>query len=182
MTAKRHKLTDEQKIKVVQRLAGFDPPFLIRKWLREECGVSITPRALEYYDPNCYAGRHLLERWKSLFLATRKAIKEGSAEIGAANKMVRVRWLDGMVHDAMNKGDARFAAELLAQVAREMGESYTNRHRLEHTGKDGGPVEVKEVTDRQRARALAALINKAKAAPAEPAPAHADPATPEGGR
>src|SRR5436190_4004470 len=156
MTANRYKLTEEQKIKVVQRLAGFDPPFLVRKWLREECGVNITLQALEYYDPTSYAGRHLLKRWKSLFLATRKAILEDRAVIGAANKMVRVRWLDGLVHDAMNKGDAKLAADLLAQVAREMGGSYTNRQRLEHTGKGGGPVEVKEVTDRQRARALAA--------------------------
>jgi len=141
MTANRYKLTEEQKIKVVQRLAGFDPPFLVRKWLREECGVNITLQALEYYDPNCYAGRHLLERWKSLFLATRKAIKEGSAEIGAANKMVRVRLLDGLAHKAMNKGDARRTAKLLAQVAKEMGDSYTNKHKHEHSGPDGGPIE-----------------------------------------
>src|SRR5204863_325424 len=151
---------------------------LIHKWLREECDVNITCRALEYYNPTWHAGRHLLERWKRLFFATRKAILENMAEVGAANKMVRVHWLDGLVHDAMNKGDARLAADLLAQVAREMGGSYTNRQRLEHTGKGGGPVEVKEVTDRQRARALAALITKARAAPAEPGSDHAHAAKP----
>src|SRR5947207_15132102 len=105
MTAHRYKLTDEQKIKVVQRLAGFDPPCLIHKWLREECDVNITCRALEYYNPTWHAGRHLLERWKRLFFATRKAIIENMAEVGAANKMVRVHRLDVLVHDARNKGD-----------------------------------------------------------------------------
>ena len=44
-------------------------------------------------------------------------------EVGAANKMVRVRWLDAMVHDAMNRGEIKVAAKLLAQAAKEMGDT-----------------------------------------------------------
>ena len=127
MTNPRHKLTDEQKIKVVQRLAAYDPPAVILKWLREEYALTVDRTAVTYYDPNSYAGRRCPERWKTLFFAMRKATVANWAEIGAANKMVRVRWLDGLVHDAMDRGDAKLAAQILAQVAREMDPRYATK-------------------------------------------------------
>jgi len=118
-----NKLTDEQKTHVVQRLAGYESSASIAKWLRQECGVAISRQGVEYYDPTSYAGRHCAERWKELFHATRKAIADGYAEIGAANQMVRVCWLDAMARAAMDKGSFKLAADLLAQVAREMRET-----------------------------------------------------------
>jgi hypothetical protein len=158
------KLSNEQKTYVVQRLAGFDSGGAVAKWLREEYEVTISRQAIKYYDPTSYRGRRCAEPWKSLFYETRAAIIAGKAEIGAANKMVRVRWLDIMARAEMDKENSVRAAALLRQVAEEMGDRFTNRQKLEHTGKDGGTIDIAAVTDRDRVRALAALINKVKAA------------------
>jgi hypothetical protein len=150
----RRKLNREQKMQLVQRLAGFDSPRNIIRWLREEHDVIISRKGVAYYDPTTYAGRGLVEHWKTLFFATRNAILEERAEIGAANKMVRVRWLDAMVHDAMDRDDPRLAAHLLAQVAKEMGESRTNRQK-QHSGVQEDISEAE--LDRRIAAAAAAL-------------------------
>jgi hypothetical protein len=41
---------------------------------------------------------------------------------------------------------------------------YGDRVAMEHTGKDGGPIQTMEVSDEARARALAAFIAKTKGA------------------
>src|SRR3954469_17897064 len=99
MTKASHKLTTEQQIELVQRLAGYDSTRAIVKWLREEYGITLTRQTVLYYDPTSYCGRHGTDRWRSLFWETRKAITAGRADIGAANKMVRVRWLDAMARE-----------------------------------------------------------------------------------
>jgi hypothetical protein len=123
-----HKLTDAQKVQIVKRLAAYDPPEVILRWLQEEYGLTVDRTAILYYNPERYAGRRCPERWKTLFHEMRKTIVAGWAEIGAAHKMVRVRWLDAMVHDAMYSGDYRLAMKCLAQVRREMDPRYaTNK-------------------------------------------------------
>ena len=155
MTNPRHKLTDEQKIKVVQRLAAYDSPAVILKWLREEYALTVDRTAVTYYDPNSYAGRRCPERWKTLFFAMRKATVANWAEIGAANKMVRVRWLDRLVHDAMDRGDAKLAAQILAQVAREMDPRYATK-KQEYRQPPARDISDAEL-DRRIAAAAAAL-------------------------
>ena len=161
----KSKLSDEQKDYVVRRLAGHDSPSAIVKALAEDFGVSVTRNAVIRYDPTSYIGaRECAKRWRKLFLEARAAFNAGKTDIGAANKMVRVRWLDGMARAAMDKEHFMLAAALLKQVAEEMGDRFTNRQKLEHTGKDGGAIDIAAVSDHDRARAIAALINKAKAA------------------
>ena len=132
-TDTQKKLSEEQKIQVVQRLAGFHSKVAIIGWLREEHGITISRKGVAYYDPTTYAGRRLVERWKTLFFETRKAIREGRVEIGAANKMVRVRWLDAMARDAMDEREFKVAAQLLAQTAKEVGDTVPDRQKHEHS-------------------------------------------------
>jgi hypothetical protein len=161
---KARKLGDEHKMYVVVRLAGFDSPREVMEGLRADFGIVIARQSVEYYDPTYGAGTELAERWKTLFTETRARVLAGRALIGAANKMVRVRWLDQMVHEAREKGDTRHAAQLLVQAAMEMGDRFTNRQKLEHSGKDGGAIGLAAVSDYDRARAVVALINTVKAA------------------
>jgi hypothetical protein len=149
------KLTDEQKSFVVQQLAGFDSAASIIRRLREEYQVSITPTAVRYYDPTTYAGKGCPERWKTLFDATRKAIHDGRAEIGIANKMVRLRWLDAMAHDAMDNGKFKAATLILAQAAREMGEGYRKRKH------EQGEVQIGESDAELHAKLAAAVAEGA---------------------
>lgn len=136
------KLTDDQKEYVIERLAGFTGPGTVAAELLELYGVKIARQSVESYDPTKRAGRGLTKGLKALFEATRAKIIEGGADIGFRNKMVRVLALDQMARAAIEEKDRKGAAELLEQIAKEMGEAFTNRHRLEHTGKNGGPIQV----------------------------------------
>ena len=143
------KLNDRLKEYVVERLAGFDSPGAIVKSLREEFGVTITRQSIEQYHalrrPRC------AEKWKLLFVATRRAIIEGKAERGAANKMVRLRWRENMVLRAMEREDFALADRLLNSIASEVGEGKWEES------------EARPITEADRARVLAALIAQAEA-------------------
>jgi len=77
------KLTDEQKEYVVEHLAAFDRASAVQKGLLDEFGVKIVRQSVQFYDPTKRAGMGLDEKWKTLFHATREAMRNGSAEIGA---------------------------------------------------------------------------------------------------
>ena len=124
-----HKLTEEQQIYLVQRVAGFDSPRAIIKSMQEEFGITITHTTVQYYNPSTYHGRLSADKWKTLFDETRKAIIEGRVEIGVANKMVRLRRLDAMAQDAMDEGNFNSAVKVLAQAARETGERRAKKQR-----------------------------------------------------
>jgi len=170
------KLSDEHKTFVVQRLAGFDSVASTVKWLREEYQVSISRQSVRYYDPTTYAGRECPERWKTLFDATRKAIHDGRAEIGIANKMVRLRWLDAMAHDAMDQGKFKSATLILAQAAREMGEGYRKQKH------EQGEVRNGDLSDAEfRARLAAAVAEGAAILGLSLSPSPDDAGKPAGG-
>ena len=42
-----------------------------------------------------------------------------------------------MIATAIERGNVPLAAQLLEQAAKESGGAYTNKHQLEHSGKDG---------------------------------------------
>jgi hypothetical protein len=134
------KLTDEQQEYVVQRLAGYDSPSAVAKGLKEDFGVTITRQSIEYYDPTKEAGKDLAEKWRVLFDATRKAIIDGKADIGAANKMVRVRWREIMAQRKMDQGDYKTANDILDAIAKEMGDGFSNKRQHEHSGPAGAPL------------------------------------------
>jgi hypothetical protein len=54
------------------------------------------------------------------------------------------------------RGNSAMVAQLLEQAAKEMGDHYTDRRRLEHTGKDGkdlppqSPVTIFQLPDNGR--------------------------------
>ncbi len=126
------KLTEAEKIDVVLRLAGYDSPPAIARSLKEEFGITIAVSSIAFYDPTSCHGRRCPKRWATLFHETRAKIIAGLSDVGAANKMVRVRWLDQMARSQMAANDSAEARALLKQAAEEMGEGVTHRH--EHRG------------------------------------------------
>lgn len=134
------KLTDEVRAFVVQELACFETPVAVAEAVRKEFGVEITKQSVESYDPTKRAGRNLAKKWTVLFEATRKRFIDDPSPIGIAHRSSRLRILQRMAEQAERMRNLALAAQLLEQAAKEMGEAYTNRHRLEHTGKDGGPI------------------------------------------
>lgn len=131
------KLSTEAKTFVVQSLACFDPPKVIQDALKADFGATITLQGIEAYDPHKTAGRRLSQRWRTLHEETRKAFLEDASKIGISHRTVRLRALQRMAERAESMGNLPLAAQLFEQAAKEVGDSYTNRHKLEHTGRDG---------------------------------------------
>jgi len=84
-------------------------------------------------------------------------------------------YLDGRGEDARQVRRVKFklASKLVALelLGKHLG---LFKDRVEHTGKDGGPVEVKHYTDIEAARWIGRLLSKV----ANASPANADPASP----
>lgn len=132
------KLTDESRAFVVQALAMFDAPGVVAAAVRKEFGVTITPQAIEAYDPTKRAGAKLSDKWKALFEATRASFLEDFGKIAISHRAVRLRALQRMAEMAEGRGQIQLAAQLLEQAARETGNAYTNKREV--TGKDGEPL------------------------------------------
>lgn len=132
------KLTDEARAYVVQALACYDAPSVVREAVKKEFGITITPQAVEAYDPTKRAGAKLSEKWKAMFEETRRTFLEDTARVGISHRAVRLRALQRMVEKAENMSNLALASQLLEQAAKEMGNAYTNRREV--TGRNGEPL------------------------------------------
>ena len=157
------RLSDEVRTFIVQSVACFDTPSVVVAAVKKEFGEAVTPQAVEAYDPTKRAGRNLSAKWRALFEETRKTFLEDTAAIGVSHRAVRLRALARLQETAEKQGNIALAAQLLEQVAKECGDAFTNRREL--TGKNGGPVQTEDVTDRADAftRAILGLATRAAA-------------------
>lgn len=153
----RGKLTDEVRTFIVQSLACFDPPSVVVAAVKKEFGLTVTPQSVEAYDPTKRAGKNAARRWRALFDETRKAFLEDTSKIAISHRAVRLRALQRMAEKAESMGNMALAAQLHEQAAKECGDAYSNRHKLEHTGKDGkdlpapaAPVTIFQLPDNGR--------------------------------
>lgn len=138
-------IPENVKLRVVQGLACFDSLSQVAKDIKAEFGVTVTPQQCECYDPNKRQGNRLSEKLKAIFIETRKAFLEDTSQIGVSHKAVRLRTLQRLIERAETQGNVAMTAQLLEQVAKEAGDAYTNRHRLEHTGQGGGPIKTQSL-------------------------------------
>lgn len=155
-------LSDDVKAFIVQALACFDTPQQVAASVKEELGIVVNRQQCEAYDPSKYVGRNLSKKWRALFAATRTAFLEDQASIPIANQNFRLRALDRLYQQAATRGNAPLAAQLIEQAAKETGGAFTNRHKLEHTGKGGGPMQaISTVTSDpvEAAKIYASLMN-----------------------
>lgn len=134
------KLTEEARAYVVQALACYDAPSVVREAVKKEFGLTITPQAIEAYDPTKRAGAKLSDKWKAIFEETRRAFLEDSARIGISHRAVRLRALQRLADKAESMNNLSLASQLLEQAAKEVGNAYTNRR--EHTGAGGAPIKT----------------------------------------
>lgn len=130
-------LKDDAKLFIVQRLACFDTPSQVSKAIKEEMGLIVTPQQAECYNPNRKIGKDLSEKWKRVFEETRKTFLDNTSDIGISHKAVRLRTLQRMAEKAESQGNMVLAATLLEQAAKECGDAFTNKHKVDHTSSDG---------------------------------------------
>lgn len=128
------KLTDEQQAFVVQSLACFDSPKTVADALKKEFGVEVTPQTVEAYDPNKRAGAKLSKKWRELFTATRQKFIDDTSSIGWAHRATRLRMIQRVGERAENMGNLALALAAAEQAAKEVGDSFTNKHKVEHAG------------------------------------------------
>jgi len=124
-------LSDELKTFIVQQLACFDPPSMVVKAVKAEFGETVTPQQVESYNPERRAGQNLGEHLRELFRSTREAFLEDTASIGISHRVTRLRTLQRLADRAETQGNIALAAQLVVQAAKEVGDVFTNRQRID---------------------------------------------------
>nr|WP_245450815.1 DUF2280 domain-containing protein [Methylobacterium brachiatum] len=124
-------LSDEVKTFIVQQLACFDPPSVVVKAVKAEFGETVSPQQVESYNPERRAGQNLGEQFRELFRVTREAFLEDTASIGISHRVTRLRTLQRLADRAETQGNIALAAQLVVQAAKEVGDVFTNRQRID---------------------------------------------------
>lgn len=139
-------LKPEVKAFIIQMLACYDTPSQVVEAVQKDFGIAITRQQVETHDPTKVSGKTLAKKWVDMFNATRDRFLNEISDIPIANKAYRLRVLHRMSTTAENMKNIGMTAQLLEQAAKEVGEAYTNRQKVEHTGANGGPIESTTLT------------------------------------
>ncbi|WP_038910928.1 DUF2280 domain-containing protein [Dickeya dadantii] len=127
---------------IVQSLACFDTPSQVVELVKKEFGLSITRQQVESHDPTKANGRGLAQKWVDMFNVTRERFQNEISDIPIANKAYRLRVLDRMATRAEGMKNLALTAEIIEQAAKECGDAYTNKHKYEHSGPNGGAIQT----------------------------------------
>jgi hypothetical protein len=103
-------------------LARYETPTRVAASVEAEFGVAIDRRQVYAYDPA--GSRPPAQRWIDLHAATRAKFLAAVAEIGVAQKLVRLRMLDRFANRADENNQMERAAAFLVQAAKECGGFY----------------------------------------------------------
>lgn len=131
MAAKKQ-LSEEAKRFIVKSLAVYDRPSDVMTSVKEKFGVKITRAGVQCYDPTKAAGEDLNEELKKLFLEIRKQFDE-SEDLPLSKKRTRIKRLSEIADKLEDMGNLMGAADILEQIAKEQGDAYTNRFKVEQS-------------------------------------------------
>ncbi|EIX9363657.1 DUF2280 domain-containing protein [Klebsiella pneumoniae] len=135
-------LKPEVRAFIVQELACFDTPSQIVESVQKEFKVQVTRQQVASHDPTKVAGKGLAQKWVDLFNRTRDRFLNEISDIPIANKAYRLRVLDRMATNAEKMKNYGMTSQLIEQAAKEMGDAYTNKHKFEHSGPNGGAIQT----------------------------------------
>ena len=130
-------LSPEVKAFIVQALACFDTPTQIASQVKQEFGLDISIQQVSSYDPTKAIAKNLGQKWIDLFNPTRSRFQTELSDIPIANKAYRLRALNRMMTSAEKMRNMALAASLMEQAAKEVGDAYSNKQKVEHTSPDG---------------------------------------------
>lgn len=130
-------LSTEVKAFIVQSLACYETPARVIELVKEHFKVTVTRQQVSAYDPANAMAKSLSQKWVELFNSTRTRFQTEISDIPIANKAYRLRTLDRMAANTEKMRNFALTAQLIEQAAKECGDAYTNRQRLEHTSPDG---------------------------------------------
>ncbi|WP_213780964.1 DUF2280 domain-containing protein [Enterobacter hormaechei] len=135
-------LKPEVKAFIIQSLACFDTLAIVGEAVQKQFGIKVTPQQIESHDPTKASGKGLAQKWVDLFHETRKRFQTEISDIPIANKAYRLRALDRMMNNAEKMRNISLATEIIEQAAKECGDAYTNKHKFEHSGPNGGAIQT----------------------------------------
>lgn len=139
------KLSEEQKFFLVDMFATYAKLTDVLKQFAERWPeTTITKQSAQYYDPTTYAGRELAGSLKTRFNDVRERYREEAAAVPSTARAHRIRKLEELADrciimsaKAEERGNLAFAEKLLdraqnifEQIAKEMGDVYTNTHKV----------------------------------------------------
>ncbi|HHR1002895.1 TPA: DUF2280 domain-containing protein [Raoultella planticola] len=130
-------LKPEVKAFIIQMLACYDTPSQVVEAVQKDFGIAITRQQVETHDPTKVSGKTLAKKWVDLFNAARERFLNEISDIPIANRAYRLRVLQRMSTTAENMKNIGMTAQLLEQAAKEVGEAYSNKQKVEHTSPDG---------------------------------------------
>ncbi|HCF7935624.1 DUF2280 domain-containing protein [Klebsiella grimontii] len=130
-------LKPEVKAYIIQMLACYDTPSQVVDAVQKDFGIAITRQQVETHDPTKVSGKTLAKKWVDMFNTTRDRFLNEISDIPIANKAYRLRVLQRMSTNAENMKNIGMTAQLLEQAAKEVGEAYSNKQKVEHTSPDG---------------------------------------------
>lgn len=126
-------IPDEVKRYIVVALACYDSPSAVAEAVREEFKIDLPRQSIQNYDPTKYAGRNLAKQWREMFHAEREAFKKATSDIPIAQRAFRLRALHRMADKAEKMRNLPLAAQLMEQAAKEVGDVFTNRQKVDLT-------------------------------------------------
>lgn len=131
-------LNNKVKAFIVQGLATYMTPSEVVEAVNQEFdGLKVTRQQVSNYDPGKAAAVNLSQKWKDLFKKFRDDFNNDIQAIPIANKAYRLNMLDRMARDAEKSKNKPLAASLLEQAAKDVGEVYTNKQKVDNTSSDG---------------------------------------------
>lgn len=136
------KLKENVQRFIVQEFACFKTPSEVAKLVKDEFGIELTRQQCSIYDAAKLSSRTLAKKWRVLFEDTRKAYREKMADIPIANQSYRLEQLQMLYQEAYRRKNVALCSQLMEQAAKELGGMFTAKRLLEHTGKDGQPIQT----------------------------------------
>lgn len=156
------RLNETMKAFVVERLACMATPTDVVEEVKEIFGLELSRQQVHYYDPTAPAAK-TPKKWRELYEVTQEAWLTTRSRAGVAYQNRRLEELDRLYERVKRSGNYPLALQILEQAAKEMGGVFTNRHKHEHMGKDGKPIEHRDLSHDEllaRARVLARRVTE----------------------
>jgi len=125
-------LRDPERREIVQRLACFESPTEVAEWASAEFEKDVTPNQVHHYDPT--RAKDTADKWEELFQETREAFLNDLDTIALSHRAVRLRELTTLYERAKEQDNNEKAARMLKQAAKEVGDKFTNRQEVDHSG------------------------------------------------
>jgi len=151
-------LKGEVKAFIVQSLACFDTPSTVVESVKKNSGSRSAASRSRRTTRRRQMGAVWAQKWVDMFYSTRTRFQNEISDIPIANKAYRLRTLDRMATRTEGMKNFALTAQIIEQAAKECGDAYTNKQKVELTGKDGAPIESATLTKEEYKKARQEML------------------------